>query len=272
MEFTSEILQALSKRAWKLSWIIVLYAILSLFICLSIIVNKELYFLENFVILEKNYLELLKFFSESFLLSIIIFGIFYILKGDSDNALKKLRTKLYIKIKERVRLVFKYRYNFPRNKYSDEIRLLTEKIKTFKKNDEIHEIDISKLSFSIVNGIDSLYAIYKINDNEKILFSIWYPGNFIAIAIALNKSLTVLSRKEIKNKFENTLNLVDSVNSEDDRLSERDVYWWFDIKYNVTEEFLFNNIEKEQISRKVAHILTVGLPIGLELMGWKEKK
>jgi hypothetical protein len=257
MEFTSEILQALSKRAWKLSWIIVLYAILSLFICLSIIVNKELYFLENFVILEKNYLELLKFFSESFLLSIIIFGIFYILKGDSDNALKKLRTKLYIKIKERVRLVFKYRYNFPRNKYSDEIRLLTEKI---------------KLSFSIVNGIDSLYAIYKINDNEKILFSIWYPGKFIAIAIALNKSLTVLSRKEIKNKFENTLNLVDSVNSEDDRLSERDVYWWFDIKYNVTEEFLFNNIEKEQIARKVAHILTVGLPIGLELMGWKEKK
>ena len=33
MEFTSEILQAISKRAWKLSWILVAYSIL----CLSII-------------------------------------------------------------------------------------------------------------------------------------------------------------------------------------------------------------------------------------------
>ena len=54
MELNSEILQAVSKRAWKLSWIFVLTALISLFIVLFIIINKELYILENFLKLESK--------------------------------------------------------------------------------------------------------------------------------------------------------------------------------------------------------------------------
>jgi len=270
MEFTSELLQVLSKRAWKLSWILVLYILISLFIILFIIIDKELYIPSNFIALESNYMSLIDFFSKSLILSIVIFAIFYILKGDSDITIKKSREKFYIKAIERVKLVFKYRYNFPNDQYIEEIKILTQYTKLFTKNNIEHTININNLNFFIVEGIDSLYITYTINKKEKILFSIWHSGTFIAIAIAIEQKILNLKENEINNKFENTLNLAGSENSESIRLSQRDGYWWFDIKYKTDEEFLFNNIEQEQIARKIAHIVTVGLTSSMELLNWQK--
>lgn len=272
MEFTSEILQALSKRAWKLAWIFILNAVVSISAIITIFFYKKLYILNNISNLEDIYIDILKFLIQSFLSSILLFCILFILKGDSDNSIKKAREYLYKKIYERVSLVFTYRYNFPEEKYDKQIKELTQYKKIYTKENILHEIQISNLNCYIVDGIDSLYLTYQIKENEKILFSIWHSGKFIAIAIAIEKNLLSYTKDQIKEKFENTLNLADSNNAEKDRLSERDCYWWFDIKYDVSEDFLFNNIEKEQISRKVAHIVTVGLRLSMELLNWKEKQ
>ncbi len=272
MEFTSELLQALSKRAWKLSWIFVIYIIFALSAILLIVVHKELYFLSNLSTLEANYVSILSFLWESLIISIIIFAIFFILKGDSDTTIKKLREKFYNKTIERVKLVFEYRYNFPDKLYTKEIQELTQYTKEFKKNNKTHKINIDNLNTFIVDGVDSLYITYTINQNEKILFSIWHSGSFIATAIAIDHKLLQTTKEEVNNKFENTLNLSGSENSEGDRLSLRDGYWWFDIKYLTNEEFLFNNIDQEQISRKIAHIVTVGLTSSMELLQWTKVK
>lgn len=108
---------------------------------------------------------MLKFFSESFSVSLLIFGLLYILKGDSDNSIKKSRERLYKKIKERVDLVFKYRYDFPTDDYNEEIKDLTQYTKIYKK--------------------------------EKVLFSIWHSGTFIA-TVGLNTSMRLLKWKEKK--------------------------------------------------------------------------
>lgn len=272
MEFTSELLQALSKRAWKLSWILVLYILISIFVILFIVIDKQLYIPTNFIALEDNYTSLLSFFSESLILSVIIFAVFYILKGDSDVSIKKSREKFYNKAIERVKLVFEYRYNFPQEQYIEEIQALTQYSNKFKKNNIEHTVDIDKLHSYIVDGIDSLYITYEINKDEKLLFSIWHSGSFIAIAVAINEQLLNLDKEVINQKFENTLNLSGSENSEKNRLSKRDGYWWFDVKYLTNEEFLFNNMDQEQIARRVAHIVTVGLTSSMELLNWQKIK
>lgn len=271
MELNSELLQTVSKRAWRLSWIFILTALISLFVSIFLILNKKLYIIDNFIKLEPNYLELLKFFSESFSVSLLIFGLLYILKGDSDNSIKKSRERLYKKIKERVDLVFKYRYDFPIDNYNEEIRNLTQYTKVYKKDDLTHEIKIENITSYFVDGVDSLYINYNINEKEKVLFSIWHSGTFIAMAIAIKKDLIDLNEKDISQEFENSLNLSGSI-QENNRLSIRDGYWWFDVKYDTSDEFLFNNIEKEHISRKVAHMVTVGLNTSMRLLKWKEKK
>jgi hypothetical protein len=272
MEFSSELLSALSKRAWRLSWILILYALISITIVLILVINKKLYILSNFSTVDENTISLIGFFADSFLVSLILFGIFYILKGDSDTSIKKSRERFYNKAIERVNLVFQYRYDFPQNDYISEIKTLTEYTKEYTKEDKSHFINIENLNTYIVDGIDSLYITYKLNEDEKILFSIWHSGTFIAIAIAIEARILDKSENEINLKFENTLNLAGSENEEKNRLSQRDGYWWFDIKYLTDEEFLFNNIEQEQITRKIAHIITVGLTASMELLEWKQKK
>jgi hypothetical protein len=271
MEFTSELLQALSKRAWKLSWIFIVYILFALCVILLIVIHKELYILSNLPTLEDNYVSILSFLWESLIVSVIVFTIFFILKGDSDTTIKKLREKFYNKAIERVRLVFEYRYDFPDSLYTKEIKELTQYTKKFKKDSNLHTINIDNLNTYIVDGIDSLYITYTINQTEKILFSIWHSGTFIAIAVAIDHKILPATEKEINTKFENTLNLSGSEN-EANRLSLRDGYWWFDIKYLTNEEFLFNNIDQEQISRKVAHIVTVGLTSSMELLQWNKIK
>ncbi len=232
MEFTSEILQVLAKRAWKLSWILVLYAIVSLVIVVSIFIHKKLFVLSNIQNLNPNILEILKFFSESFLISVVIFGIFFILKTDSDNTIKKSRDKVYNKFIDRVKLVFKYRYDFPLEKYTKGIQNLTQYSKKFYKDDKRHIIEIKNLKTYLVQGIDTLYVKYTINEEESILFSIWHSGNFVAVAIAIDKNILDISEDIINEKFESTLNLQGAKNSEENKLSLRDNYWWFDVMSN----------------------------------------
>ncbi|MFW0693932.1 hypothetical protein ACN091_06665 [Aliarcobacter butzleri] len=274
MEFTSEILQAISKRAWKLSWILVAYSILCLGIILFIFIDNELYVLNNFSKIHSTQIGILKFSYNSLIVSSVIFSILFILKGDSDNTIKKAREKFYEKAFLRVKLVFQYRFNFPIDDYKEqyEIRQLTEYQKEYSKNEENHKISINNLNSFILNAIDTLYITYSLNNKkeEKILFSIWHSGTFVAIAIAIDKKYTNKTEKEI-NDLLSKLNLSGSI-EDINRLTTRDNYWWFDIKYNTSDDFLFHNIEKEQISRKVAHIVTVGLNISMEILGWQKIK
>lgn len=272
MEFTSEILQAISKRAWKLSWILVAYSILCLSIILYIFIDNQLYILSNFSKIHSTQVEILKFSYQSLIISIVVFSILFILKGDSDNTIKKARERFYEKVFERTKLVFQYRFNFPINDFEGqyEIRKLTEYQTDYSRNEEIHKISINNLNNFILNAIDTLYITYSLNDKfeERVLFSIWHSGSFVAIAIAIDKKYTNKTEDEI-HKALSKLNLSGSI-EDSNRLNTRDNYWWFDIKYNTNDDFLFHNIEKEQISRKVAHIVTVGLNISMEILGWKK--
>jgi len=119
----------------------------------------------------------------------------------------------------------------------------------------------------VVSGVDSLYIIYHINSEESILFSIWHSGDFVAVAIAIKQNFIKIEEQIIKETYESKLNLS---GSKEYKLVTRDGFWWFDVMYEVGEEFLFNNIEQEKISRVIAHIVTVGIGPSLELMGWKK--
>ena len=272
MDFSSEFLQSLSKRAWRLSWVLILIALISLMVILSLVLYKNLYIPANFSTVGENYIAAIEFFTDALIVSLSLFGIFYIFKGDSNTTIKKLREKFYKKAIERVELVFDYRYNFPIDKYTNEIKSLTEYKKQFVKNEALHTINKNNLKKYIVDGVDSLYITYEPNSDEKILFSIWHSGSFIAIAIAVDiNSCKGKTKDEVKSLFESKLNLTGSDSSEPDRLSIRDGYWWFDVKYKTSEEFLFNNVDQEQITRTIAHIVTIGISASMELMGWKLK-
>lgn len=270
MEFTSELLQTISKRAWKFSPIFLLYIVICVSVLFFIIVSEELYNLEVLKNTDEIYIEILSYCIKSSISAFLIYLILFMLKGDSDSSIKEKREIFYKKAYKRVQLVFNYRYNFSIENYSDEIRVLTEYNKLYKKNDITHTINKSNLNYFIVEGVDSLYIRYKISNTEEILYSVWHSGKFIAIAIAIKKFNAVLEINKISYLYENTLNLTGSNNIEKERLSEREGYWWFDIKYDTDEEFLFNNLSQEDISRKIAHIVTVGLKTSLEILGWEE--
>jgi hypothetical protein len=271
MEFTSEILQSLAKRAWKLVWVLVLNIIISLVILGFFVVHLNLYSFDAIMKIDSNALKIATFIIQNILWSLILYAIFFILKGDSDQTIKKFREKYYDKAIDRVKSVFEYRYHFPQEKYDKKrtLQKITEYSKEYQKEGVSHTISLKNVKTFIVSGVDSLYIIYNINSKESILFSIWHSGDFVAIAVAIKSEHIVknIVEKEIEDKYKNILNLSASKES---GLSKRNNFWWFDVKYEVSEEFLFNNIEQEKVSRAIAHIVTVGLSPSLELIGWEK--
>ena len=269
MEFTSEILQSIAKRAWKLSWILIINVMLSLIVLGLLVVHFNLYSLDEMIKIDSNILKIVTFVLQNILWSMILYAIFFVLKGDSDQTIKKFREKYYNKATSRVKSVFEYRYNFPKEKYDKKgtIQKLTQYHKEYQKNSVPHTISLKNIKAFVVSGVDSLYIIYHINPDESILFSIWHSGDFVAVAVAIKQEYIKSDKQDISKIYEGKLNLS---GAKEYILSSRDDFWWFDIKYSVSEEFLFNNIEQEKISRVIAHIVTVGLEPSLELMGWEK--
>jgi hypothetical protein len=260
---TLDIFQNLAKRAWKISWIFILYSAVSFLILLNIIIDKKLYFLDNIDKLSQNYIDIITILFDSSFLSIIFFVLMYILRGDSDLTIKKLRENFYKSAFKRVKEVFAFRFDTQNLNFENDIKKLIQYNSKFKKDNVVHEISLDNLKSVYVDGIDSLYVYYRINETKYILYSIWHSGDFIAIAVALKKDLGV-SKDDFFAILEETLNLEGAKYTK----NIRNDFLWFDVKYDISEDFLFNNIEKERISRKVAHIVTISIPHIMEKTGW----
>lgn len=258
-----DIFQNLAKRAWKISWVFVLYSVVSFLILLNIIIVKKLYILDNIDKLSQNYTNFITALFDSSFLSFIFFVVMYVLRGDSDLTIKKLRENFYKSAFKRVKEVFAFRFDTQNLNFENDIKKLIQYNGKFKKNDVIHTVSLDNLKSVYVDGIDSLYVYYQINKTQYILYSIWHSGDFIAIAVALKKEFGV-SKDEFDKTLEEALNLEGAKYTK----NTRDDFLWFDVKYDISEDFLFNNIEKERISRKVAHIVTISIPHLMEKMGW----
>ena len=271
MEFSVDILNALAKRGWKIIvWVFPTNMIISLFLFFLILIERNLFSIDNFVKIDSDVSTLLAFLMQNILFSFVILLIFYIIKGDSGDKIKKMRSKFYQYTRTRIFNLFSYRFNPPKSLDNDIVNLIGYN-NLYEKSGAEHAIELDKLSYKDLLEIDSLYIIYEIN-NSKVLFSIWHTGNKISIAIAFSKDELVKFKKDILTRMEklykSTLNISDAKNTS---MQIREDYYWFDIVYDVNEELLVNSIEQEDISRKIAHIVTVGLPIVLSLMGWKVK-
>jgi len=257
-----EIISSIAKRAWKFSFIFLFYFFISIAIFLTIFIHQNLFLIDNLIKINSNLYSILSFLLTSSFISIFIYFLIWVLKGESDIKIKKLRKNFYQKAINRVNEILKYRFDL--KGFNEDIINLTEYHKEFIKNNNIHKINLKNFSFTIVDGVDTLYFFYKINEKEKIIWSIWHSGDFIAIAIAIEKNLVKVSNTK---KYFEKFNLT---SAKDYILTTRDKYIWFDVKYDVSEEFLINNVEKEKLSRWIAHFVSIGIIVGLEIMGWKK--
>ena len=263
--FSFDIFENLAKRAWKISWVFILYSAVSFMVLLNIIIEKKLYILSNIDKLSQNYIDIIIFLLNSALFSILFFIIMYVFKGDSDMTIRKLREKFYESAYERVKLVFKYRFETNDLDFDSEIKKLVKYNSRFEKDGLTHTVSIDNLNSVFVEGIDSLYIYYKISEEEYILYSVWHSGDFVAVAVAIKQSLNI-TKEDFEATLEKALNLEGATYTK----GIRDDFYWFDVKYSIAEDFLFSNIEKERISRKVAHIVTISIPHLMENMQWKK--
>ena len=278
MEFSVDLLNTLAKRGWKIIvWVLPINIIFSLYFTTFIIIKRGLYSINKIANIDTDISSLLSFLIQNIVFSFFVIFVFYIIKGDSGDKIKKLRSKFYTYSRDRVFNLFAYRYTSLLNIDKDIDKLVSYNAQ-YKKEKEEHSISEKFLSFNDLPEIDSLYIIYKINNIEKVLFSIWHTGNKISVAIAFDKNDLFNEFKynlqeeifnNITSKYKGILNISDA---KDTSIQIREKYYWFDIVYEVSEEFLVNNIEKEDISRKIAHIVTVGLPVAMSLMGWNAKQ
>lgn len=277
MEFSVDLLNSLAKRGWKIIvWVFPLNMIFSIYLFILILIERKLFSVNNFVNIDSDVSALLSFLIQNISFSFVILLIFYIIKGDSGDKIKKMRSKFYQYCRLRVYDLFSYRYNPPKS-LDEDIMGLVGYYNSYEKKKISHKVELNNLSYKDLLEIDSLYIVYKINDDEKVLFSVWHTGNKISIAIAFNinhlEMFRDMSDKEVFANIEQTykgkLNISDA---KDTSIQIREKYFWFDIVYNVNEELLVHSIEQEDISRKIAHIVTVGLPIAMGLMGWKVVK
>lgn len=258
-----EIISSIAKRASKLSLFFLFYSLISIFLFITVIIYKKIYVISNLEKINGNLYSFLEFLITSSFISFLFYLTIYVLKGESDLTIRKLRNNFYKKAIERVNEVVKYRFEF--QGYNEDIKNLTEYSKYFEKNGKKHIVKLKNLKSFIVSEIDTLYFLYQINNNEKILWSIWHSGDFLAIAIAIEKNLVKMHN--IEEFLKKTFNLT---NHKEFIFSERDKYLWFDVKFNISDEFLINNIEKEKMSRRIAHFVSIGIIVGLEILGWKK--
>jgi len=258
-----EIISSIAKRAWKFSFLFLLYFLFALFIFSSIVLYKKLYILDNLIKINSNLYNFLNFLLNSSLVAVLIYFLIWILKGENDITIKKLRNNFYQKAINRVKEVVKNRFNL--EGYNEDIKNLTEYTKVFKKKNNIHKVEIKNLNTYIVNGVDTLYFFYNVNEKEKIIWSIWHSGDFLAIAFAIEEELVKLDNVEeyLKKSFNLT-------SAKEYIFTKRDKYIWFDVKFDVSDEFLVNNIEKEKMARWIAHFVSIGIIVGLEILGWKK--
>jgi len=261
-EIPFEIISNIAKRAWKFSIVFLFYFFFALFLFLSIVISKKLYIIENLEKINSNLYSFLSYLLTTSFVAIFIYFLIWILKGESDLTIRKLRKLFYQKAINRVNEVMRYRFEF--NGYNEDIKNLTTYTKCFEKDGNKHIVNLNNLKSYIVDGVDTLYFFYKINEREKIIWSIWHSGDFLAIAFAIEENLV---KKDIKPILESRFNLT---NAKDVVLTKRDRYFWFDVKYSVSEDFLVNNIEKEKFSRIIAHFVSVGIIAGMEILEWKK--
>jgi hypothetical protein len=260
-----ELISNIAKRAWKFSYFFLFYFCFALFLFFSIFIYKKLYLISNLENISVVLFKILYFLISSAFVSIIIYFLIWVLKGESDFTIKKLRKNFYDKAVKRVEEVMKYRFEL--EDYNEDIKILTMYNNKFEKNGRIHIVKVSNLKSYIVNGVDTLYFFYKINNEEKIIWSIWHSGDFLAIALAIDEDLVSNSNYE-----EILLKSFNLTSAKDYDLGKRDKYIWFDVKFDVSEEFLVNNIEKEKISRWIAHFVSIGVISGLKILNWKQLK
>lgn len=277
MDFNTDLLNALAKRGWRIIvWILPINIIFSVLLVFYILIATKLYTIDKITQLDDKVVEVLAFLIHNIFLSIIVGLIFYIVKGDSGDKVKKIRSKFYKYVRERAFNLFEYRYSTPANLDKDFIDLVSYH-KLYVNGTSEYTISVDNLSYNDLIEIDSLYIVYKLNDKEKVLFSIWHTGNKISIAIAFEKKnlSTVFTGnndkvfEEITKRYKDTLNISDA---KDVSIQIRENYYWFDIVYEVTEELLINTMEQEDISRKIAHVITVGLPVAMFFMGYRTSK
>ena len=260
-----EIISSIAKRAWKFSIIFLLYFFLSFFTFSSIVLYKKLYIINNLAKIDTNLYSFLSFLLNSSLVALFVYFLIWILKGENDITIKRLRNGFYQKAIDRVKEVVKNRFDLVG--YNEDIKNLTEYTKLFEKNNEKHKVEMKNLKTYIVNGVDTLYFFYKINEKEKIIWSVWHSGDFLAIALAIEEKLVHFDNVEsfIKKSF-NLTSVKEYI------FTKRDKYIWFDVKFDVSDEFLVNNIEKEKMTRWIAHFVSIGIIVGLEVLGWKKSE
>jgi len=254
-----EIISSIAKRAWKFSIIFLFYFFISFFTFFSIVLYKKLYILDNIDKINANLYSFLSFLLNSSLIALFIYFLIWVLKGE----IKKLRNRFYQKAIDRVEEVVKNRFDF--DGYNDDIKNLTEYTKFFEKNNKKHKVELKNLKTYIVSGVDTLYFFYKINEKEKIIWSVWHSGDFLAIAFAIEENLINFDNVE-----ECIIKSFNITSAKEYIFTKRDKYIWFDVKFNVSDDFLVNNIEKEKMTRRIAHFVSIGIIVGLEILGWKK--
>lgn len=276
MEITYELFQDIAKRAWKLAWVLVLNIILSIGVLAYLIIEFELYHTKNIMVLNKNVAALIGGVSENLFFSSVLLIAFYILGGNNEFKLKKLRGDFYKRVEDKIRTDFIYRFNFPeKHIYDPDVYELIERnkffVKKYKNEAKKHTLAIDHLKSSVVLGVDSFFIVYAVDKIERVRFNVWHAGSFIAIKIALDRHVLDDSKQNvIEQVFEKRLNLAGSLKEEDKpRLSVEDTHWWFTIKYATSGEFLFNNSEQDKVIRNISHIITSGVPAALEILDWK---
>ncbi len=146
----------------------------------------------------------------------------------------------------------------------------------YRRAERTHTVKERCLSFREIPEVDSAYFIYEVageSEKERVVYSLWHNGRKLCMAVAFDRKHYRGKEREdqdildrVEERFQKALNL-DGAKTH--VVQMRGSLIWFDVIYEVSEDFLINGVEQEYHSRHVAHILTLGLPAALESMGWK---
>lgn len=273
-EEIGHIISQLVKKSSKFSWVVYCYLLILMGALTGFILNIESISLALGI---DSKFEFIKFLGENIVLSVVVI---FVLKLFSDSTLsqEKRRYTFYNDIYNKAYKVFETRFNNdPKNKakygvFSDIVIYPTN----YFKNNSQHTVNVQNLTKKIVNEVDCLYIIYKVNHNEELYFSIWHSGPYISIGIMYKKEIEESISDFETSFFEgliSALNINDANNFNDLKgFDRRSSFKLLDIKYDTDELFLKDPHKKDEISRKIAHIISVGLPQFLLALGWDKRK
>lgn len=272
-----QIVIQLMRKSTKYAWVFLAYSALMLLAIVSFLVEPQ-------SVMEltgaEDKFEFFLILSQNLLISTVLFFVFKLF-SDSSQSLIARRREFYTMAMDKINKIFEGRYQAPSPYFEKEYGEFQDIILypySYHRGSEIHQLDFDKFNFRIIDELDTMYICYTIDELEKFYLSVWHAGNFLAIGIMLEKSIfdrVKCTEDELVTAFQRGLNIQDASNYDSLDFAPRGNFLMLDIKYDTEEMFLKDLIRKDEMSRKIAHIVTVGIPVMMKVLDWeitKEKK